>query len=209
MNKTCSVGLLSFSLCAGAAHANLIANGDFQTGALGPSTSAYAFSTTMSAAETYNVVSYNTIHSAWVDMYDHTFGDTSGRYMIINGSDSGVGPTWSQSVVLQPNTEYTLTHWMASLYSGAYATVEWRIIGSGTIVSPKVTAPTTLGQWADYAYTFNSGSETNVTIQLWETAGAYSGNDYALDDIELAPVPTPGAIVLLGLGGLVAVRRRR
>jgi MYXO-CTERM domain-containing protein len=42
--------------------------------------------------------------------------------------------------------------------------------------------------------------QTMLPLSEWRSEGSYSGS---------AVVPTPGAIALLGLGGLVAIRRRR
>jgi hypothetical protein len=72
----------------------------------------------------------------------------------------------------------------------------------------------------DYA---NLGSAANPgtteeTMQYWNAStGSWSASNTALgtyrndlsDNIQVVPIPAPGAVALLGLGGLVAGRRRR
>lgn len=202
---------------AASAVANPIVNGNFETGTIGPSTTAYAIDGSMFPPETYNIVSFDTIHPSWVDFFDHTLGNADGHYMIINGSDSGVGPSWAQTVAVTPGTDYDLSAWFASLFPASVANLEWRIIGDqSNITSPQFMAPLSvgdggpgLGVWVQHVFSFNSGANTSISIQLWDISGIYQGNDYALDDISLCVVPSPTAAGLLGLAGLSAARRRR
>lgn len=62
-----------------------------------------------------------------------------------------------------------------------------------------------------YAASGGSLSSLNASAGMWtiiaqDTAGGDTGT---IDRIVLHTVPTPGAMALLGLGGLVATRRRR
>lgn len=73
------------------------------------------------------------------------------------------------------------------------------------------------GQLETYAY----DSLGNVSLSQVGVNGAYASNPFFNDNIGVGPdfmisligspgaVPTPGAVALLGLGGLVATRRRR
>jgi hypothetical protein len=71
--------------------------------------------------------------------------------------------------------------------------------------------------YANLGSAANPGS-TEETMQWWDNdLGAFRASNPALgtyrddlsDNITVVPVPAPGAIALLGLGGLVAGRRRR
>lgn len=196
--------LLIAGLSAGAS-ANVI-NGDFETGVLGPSTSAYS-SNNIYNPEQFLIVSFDTVHNSWVDFYDHTLGTSDGHYMIVNGSDSGVGPTWAQTVTVMPNTQYTLSGWFASLFAQSIANVEFRV--DGVLVNPAFSAPGTLGVWEQRSVTFTTGNVTSISIEIWDSNLAFNGNDYAIDDIAINLVPTPNAAVTLAVGSLAALRRRR
>lgn len=198
--------VLAASLCS-AALANPIVNGDFETGALGPSTTAYANNDIYAPAQ-YIITNFDTVHSAWVDFYDHTTGNADGHYMVVNGTDSGQGPTWAQTVTVTPNTQYELSGWFASLYSAAIAQIEFRV--DGVLVVPQFSAPNSLGVWEQRSVTFTTGlSTTSISVEIWDYNQSFTGNDYAIDDVALNVVPTPGSAATLAVGALAAMRRRR
>jgi hypothetical protein len=192
---------------AGVASANQVVNGDFQTGSLAPSTSTYAQSGTMIPPATWNIVSFDTLHPQWSDFYDHTYGDDRGWYMIVNGTDQGLGPAWAQTVTVTANTDYILSGWFATLIQLAPASLEFRV--NGVTISPAFSAPANAAVWEQRSVTFNSGNLTSLSVEIWDTNQVFSGNDYAIDDISLEAVPAPGSIALAGAAGLVMMRRRR
>jgi hypothetical protein len=177
-------------MCSSCPAINVFVNGDFQSGSLAPSTSAYTQSSTMGPAATWNIVAYDTIHPAWVDFYDHTIGNSNGRFMVVNGTTTGGGPSWAQAVTLSPNTYYQFTIWLASLYPpGPPASLEFRVKnGAATLASAYTLAPGPVGQWFYRNMTFYTGAATSLSFQIWDVTDASSGNDYALDDLSLAPI---------------------
>ncbi|MFT3686729.1 MAG: hypothetical protein QM783_17715 [Phycisphaerales bacterium] len=191
---------------ASAALANPIVNGDFETGTLGPSTTAYASTNIYDPAQ-YIITNYDTVHTSWVDFYDHTYGTGDGHYMVVNGTDDGLGPTWAQTVSVTANTQYELSAWFASLYPAAIATIEFRV--NGQLVVPQFSAPNALGVWEQRSVVFNTGNSTSISVEIWDYNQSYTGNDYAIDDIALNVVPTPGSAATLAVGALAAMRRRR
>jgi hypothetical protein len=208
MKQTLSA--LAILTLAGAANAQ-IANGDFQAGNTGFS-SGFTYSTSGGSPglydeATYGIVTYDTLHPSWSDFYDHTYGDERGLYMVVNGAtnNTSLGPAWGQTVAVTPGADYTLSMWLASVYGGAPSAVEFRV--NGVVVLPTVQLSSTVGLWEQHSVSFNSGASTSVLIEIWDTSGVQSGNDYAVDDITLTP--TPGASALLGVGVLAASRRRR
>ena len=162
-------------------------------------------------AGTFTIVTYDTIHGSWADYYDHTTGDSSGRYMIVNGSDANIGAAWMQTVAVEPNTDYDLSGWFSSLHASSVAHLEWRLVGdSSTILSPSFVAPASTGVWSERTFTFNSGSNMSISLQLWDTSGVSSGNDYGVDDISMdRTVPAPGPLAMLVGGACLGARQRR
>jgi len=206
MKNLIRVLLASASFCA-VASANQVVNGDFQTGTLGPSTSSYSFDNSMYPPATWNIVSYDTLHGSWQDFYDHTFGDERGRFMIVNGTDQGLGPAWAQTVAVTANTDYNLSGWFATLIADAPASVEFRV--NGVTLSPVFSAPVADSVWEQHSVLFNSGNLTSLSVEIWDTSQVFHGNDYAIDDISLEAVPAPGSIAFAGIAGLTLTRRRR
>jgi len=69
------------------------------------------------------------------------------------------------------------------------------------------------GQWNAYEFDFNAadlGIGSSVRLMLEDFVGSKGRSDDAyFDNFRITTVPTPGAAVLLGMGGLLAIRRRR
>lgn len=212
MVRTFTASAAALLACALGANAGII-NGDFEAGAIAPSYSAYSLDGTMFPPATYNVVSFDTIHPSWADFYDHTRGNSDGHFMIVNGTDSGAGPAWGQIVSVDPNTDYSLSAWFASLYPASVATLSMRVFaperGNAPLAAVDFVAPSDLQVWAEQTLSFNSGGLSSVVVEIWDTNQVFSGNDYAIDDVSLTAVPTPGAAMVAGVAGLVGLRRRR
>ncbi len=217
--RKATLGLLAAAGTAaivGSAQANSIVNGDFEAGNTG-FTSAYLYVPPASIYDParYSIVQFDTIHSSWVDFADHTTGDGNvGHYMIVNGTDAGLGPTWAQDQSLSVG-RYELSGWFASLFPDAPASLQFRVVdGNGSTISPTFTAPLPPGVWAQRSFTFDVTAAGTYSVQIWDTNDAFSGNDYAIDDINLTVVPLPAAAWAgltggLGVFGLTRVRRRR
>lgn len=69
------------------------------------------------------------------------------------------------------------------------------------------------GQWNSYQYDFTAadlGIGNSVRLMVEDFVGSRGRSDDAFfDNFQISTVPTPGAIALLGMGGLIATRRRR
>lgn len=182
---------------------------DFNGGTIS-GTSSYFVSPTMTETGSYNVVSYETLHPSWADFYDHSTGDETGGFMVVNGASGvGGGMAWSGSVSVTAGADYTVAAWFASVYGFATSSLKFVVIADTTLTGPGFGAPTVTATWAQSSYTFNAGSATSITIQIWDISGLADGNDYAIDDITLELVPAPGPLALAALGALFPHARRR
>lgn len=190
--------------CAAAANAG-ITNGTFEAGDTG-FLSSYGTSDIWAEGQ-YRVVQTDTLHGLWVDFNDHTFGNGEGLFMVVNGTTiADTGPAWSQTVAVDPFTDYSLSAFFASVYPEAPADLEFRINGA---LLAAFSAPGQVALWEERSATFNTGESTSIEIAIWDTNNIHTGNDYAIDDITLTAVPAPGAAALMAITGLVSLRRRR
>jgi len=169
--------------------ANMITNGDFEAGLLGIVTDyTYIAPTgTVHPQQRYTVyTSPKSVHSSWADYGDHTTG--TGNMMIVNAATVADQTVWEQTVTVTSNTDYIFTYWLSSSYHTNLAQLECSFNGStvGT-----ATAPGTTGVWQEVSYNWNSGASTSATIRLVDLTLAYSGDDFAIDDISLV-IPEPG-----------------
>jgi len=78
------------------------------------------------------------------------------------------------------------------------------------------TIPTILnpGTWQFLGTTWNSGTNTSVSLRIINQNTAVGGNDFALDDIHFSTessvsVPEPASLLLSGLGLAALVMSRR
>lgn len=207
----------AFSTAALTANAaSLLVNGDFEMGNTG-------FTSDLTYNETQGflvgVYDVDTNPKDWFNLFtdyrDHTSG--SGKMMMVNGTNTNGTTTWSQSVNVVANTDYVFSGWLSSMTPGqtplaiAINSVE---LGIGV-------ANNTPGIWGQFSFGWNSGSATSATLAILQAPGG-SNRDYALDDLSFtgpdvvvvpdpSVVPLPAALPLLlaGLGGFAALRRRK
>ncbi len=204
------------------ASANLIINGDFESGNTG-FTSDYEYTSASgglatggegSGAGRYAVgTNPQYYHSSFSSAGDHTSG--SGQMMIVNGSlqQNPIKNVWTGSLVgpLTVGATYQLTAWVMNVYSENPASLSFSV--GGTQVGSNFSA-TGVGVWQQFTASFvATANQTPTAVDL---KLQFSGDDFALDDISLAPVPEPttffaGALLLLpfAASALRYVRRPR
>lgn len=114
---------------------------------------------------------------------DHTGG--SGNMMMVNGSPQANVKVWCQSLAVTPNTNYEFSVWVQSVFPDNPAQLQFSINGVqiGAIFNAGATC-----NWLRYSSSWSSGSGTTATICIENKNNIAQGNDFALDDITLAPV---------------------
>lgn len=204
-----SVTTLIFGSAGAAQAANIIVNGDFESGNIGFS-SDYQYllpdSTDLDAG--FYAISTNPtpFNSLFASFGDHTTG--TGNMMIVDGSSLPNQTVWQQTIDVDPNTEYNIAAWIASAYSPSPAQLQFSI--NSTSIGDIFTAPETAGDWQEFNATWNSGSNRQATVSIVDLNTEYGGNDFTLDDISMeaasTPVPEPmtilGSATALGFGTL-------
>jgi len=199
------------ALFASHASASLIINGDFESGNTG-FTSGYEYTSASGGLATggegggagrYAIGSNpHDYHSSFSSAADHTPGSGT-LMMIVNGSvqQSPVKNVWTGSLVapLTVGATYELSAWVMNVYSANPALLGFSV--GGVQVGSNFSA-TGVGIWQQFTATFvATANQTPTAVDL---KLAYSGDDFALDDISLALVPEPatfiaGALLLLPL----------
>ncbi len=201
------VVVYAFFTLVGNVHADLVVNGDFESGNTGFSTE-YAHGTDMYLDQSY-VITTNP-HSAHVGASsygDHTSG--SGNMMAVNGDNVSIFDpqpiVWEQTVSVAQNTSYHFSYWLSNWSVSPLAQIETSING---LAIGTAFAPATNSVWGEVSHVWYSGLSTTANIQMKDIASAYGGNDFALDDISMH-TPVPGAFLLGVLGLGVAGRKLR
>lgn len=145
---------------------------------------------------------------------DHTTG--SGLMLAVNGATIPNQVVWEQTIAVTPNTNYQFTAWTASMHPASPAELD--VLANDTVLG-STTLTSTVGVWNPFSASWNSGSATSVTLQIFDRNTIFHGNDFALDDIQLTAsldptetAPEPSALVLFSLGAvgsLASYYRRR
>lgn len=171
---------------------NLVHNGDFQSGNTG-FTSQYTYGGTgMNALwpeGTYSVISTaSLVHNNFPQRWDHTWGNSQGLYMAVNGARTANTVVWSQTInSVTPHTDYVFYAWAVSLIAESPATLQFNINGN-LIGPPFPLSANTNAPWQQFYTIWNSGTNTSAVITIVNQTVAQSGNDFGLDDIFFAPI---------------------
>ncbi len=133
-------------------------------------------------------------------MEDHTVGDTNGRMLFVN-ADIAVGEFYRRTISLDPNTDYSFSAWISTVYdtdsficqgNSVPSNVRFRIeTPAGGIIQETVTGNIPNGadpDWQEYFISFNTGANTDIQLVLINNAPGGCGNDLVIDDISLSQV---------------------
>jgi predicted outer membrane repeat protein len=195
MNKAKPIVLaVALALLASApqAFAQGFTNGNFESGNTGFS-SEYTYSPSdLFSPGTYTVdTNPRNNHPLFYSIGDHTTG--TGRMMIINGAQTSGVVVWesSPSAALVVGQQYDFSVWVASVYPESPARLTFSVGSTllGTL------SPSADGTWNRLVATFTA-QEAFPIFRLVNSNGAYSGNDFALDDFAISPGTTPPTLIV-------------
>ena len=164
----------------------LLTNGDFEAGDIGFNTDLHAGVVggygELSEEGTYAVGPMpSNVHYMFLAQGDHTSGH--GNMLVMNG-DTLVGNVWCGKGRPVAATEYVFSFWYLSM--GLYNAPEFGVSVNG-IQQDLTFRPTKAGQWCVAHLFWNSGTEENVQFCIYNNNVQQGGNDFALDDVSLAP----------------------
>jgi len=159
------------------------------------------------------------LNTGWhVGMEDNTPGDVDGRMLFVN-ADFNPGEFYRRTITLLPDTDYTFSAWITTVYdidtgicggTGIPSNVIFRIEDpGGTMVAETITGDIQNEadpNWQQFFINFNTGVNSDIQLVLVNNAPGGCGNDLAIDDIALsfnnvAPVlVTPADLVACDTG---------
>ena len=174
--------------------ANLVTNGDFESGNTG-FTSGYTYGD-VSGPGTYwigtNASQAPGANADWYNGGDHTTG--TGNMLVANGANSATTPVWEEVVPVTPNTTYTFSYWGAEVDHDSNSLPDLQLkINGRSVGSNKFPAnsPDNGGSWKNFTVTWNSGSSSRADLALFDLNTDTPWNDFALDDISFGAHPAP------------------
>jgi hypothetical protein len=171
-----------------------VVNGNFNGGNMGFATG-YTFVFPDSTGGDYTVdTNPHNFNTAGASFGDHTTG--TGLMLIADGSLASNTQVWSELVTVVPNTQYVLSFFSApwgelsgSLTDPSPATLV--ASANGVQIGATLNLPSSDGTWTQFTGTFNSGLSTTMPLAIVDSNTTFLGNDFAIDDISVTPVPEP------------------
>lgn len=141
-----------------------------------------------------------------------TFNAQDGKqWLDLSGPGSNQpGNGVTQDVATTIGQAYRVSFWVGSATNGFNifaSTVDLSIDGGPRVSFTNPTAPRTFMDWQQFSAVFVATSDL-TNISFFHGSGL-NNNLSGLDNVTVELIPTPGAAAILGLGGLMASRRRR
>ena len=197
LSAIASIGLLPVSSLVSA---DLIMNGNFSSGNVGFA-SDYILAGVNSEEGQYTVgTNPRDFNNGAADFGDHSSG--TGPMLIVNGSPAPSQAAWSQTITVTPFTDYLFSAWAVSWGGGGTdpSPSTLQLFIDGVAVGSVFGVPSTNGEWEQMLVPWASGAGDSLLLTIVDTNTTRNGNDFALDDINVANVPAPNIALLLLAG---------
>jgi uncharacterized repeat protein (TIGR01451 family) len=135
----------------------------------------------------------------WWRIADHTTGNETGRFMLVNGFQID-SVFFRTDVPVTPNIHYLFSAWIINVYKypgfnpPAFGV---RVTGNNTGILYEanlgVEIPTQqlVPQWKQIGTDIFTGNNTSILIEFVSLGEAGYGNDYAIDDVSLSEIIIP------------------
>jgi gliding motility-associated-like protein len=162
---------------------NLITNGDFESGYTGFTSGYVQTNSGLLSSNRYSIRnSTNLVNTQWAAI-DHTIGSSTGSFAVFDGPSANVA--YRTAVTLQQNTDYVFCAWVDNLVTTSVPSAPVLRISVGSLViEPGRLLPKTPDGWQLMTYTFNSGTNSSVNLDIRDIGGGQY-NDWAMDDLSL------------------------
>ncbi len=181
---------------------NMLVNGNFNLGDSNFVSDYYSVPNNNSGAEFNIGTSPTAWNSSLSPCVDHT--TRNGNMMMVSGI-GGYVKVWSETIQVQPNTNYIFSTWIESLSNQNPGILNFSINGA-SIGSP-IIAPGTTCNWVQYSTAWNSGDSTNAVVSL-VSQNQINGAVFALDDIYFGPFNLAYDSVTIRIGTFPLLKAR-
>ncbi|MAX79446.1 MAG: hypothetical protein CL843_04625 [Crocinitomicaceae bacterium] len=172
---------------------NLITNGDFQAGNTGFSTdfdySCTCIDFSVCVADEGRGKCNNP--STWFDdTWDHTFGDSTGLYLVVDGrASTDPDRIYFTNVSVTAGQTYTFSFWHLPRITSTSSYPTLQMVINGANVGSAVSA--TGDNWLQFCTDWTATSSGTIEISINQTNSGYSGNDFGIDDIYFGTCSEP------------------
>jgi gliding motility-associated-like protein len=116
------------------------------------------------------------------DCKDHTSGN--GNMLLVRSNNIADATIWSQTIPIQPNTNYEFSTWILSYLLPNNATLQLTI--NGNPVGDTIKTPSTNCFWKKYHCIWNSGNTSTAVVSILNKNSSNANDYFALDDISFS-----------------------
>jgi gliding motility-associated-like protein len=120
-------------------------------------------------------------HPCFADCGDYPTG--KGKMLIVNGSSVPNTIVWSQTISVQPNTDYYFSAWVQNISCGTGFPAKLQFSINGKLLGSAFTTIDRLCVWDNFFEPWFSKDVSSATISIINQSTSLSGNDFAIDDI--------------------------
>lgn len=175
---------------------NLIPNGDFNAGNHDFESDyikQYGLGGDEDTGKYYVNLNAHLNSTSMFDFNDHSTGNGTTKYMVVNGSTNSSQRVWYNTINVQPHSYYDLTLWMTNLSAGGgtfgYMRSKLKIKINNEVVVPEFDPPVVYsnrGYWNQMpTVQWYSRNATTALIEIYDICTADNGNDFGLDDMSM------------------------
>lgn len=207
---TCAAAIIG-ATSASAATVELVVNGDFSAGSTG-FTSDFADA----GGSGPGLAQFSIRNSNYFGLLPQ-----DGNFMAVNGGNLGALPTvWSQDIAVTAGTEYTFSFQLGGTTTVPTPAGKLSIQFDGAEFLNATASTGSPAAFQLFESSFVASATGIFALSFVEQSTGFGGNDYGIDDISLTfddsvvsppavPLPAAGWMLLAGVGGLAAIRRRK
>jgi hypothetical protein len=167
------------------ADANLIQNGNFETGSLSPWTT-----------------TGNVTIAGVPDSGEGSTAVDGNYYAVFNAANTTPNGVLSQTFAAIAGTQYSLTYYYGS-NGGQIQSITAAIkpFGMSAVASQFSTLPAVSGALSQFTLTFFATSTSNLTLSFTDFSGNLTnGTDGFIDNVSLTAVPEPSSLAVMAIG---------
>jgi uncharacterized repeat protein (TIGR01451 family) len=141
----------------------------------------------------------NNVIGSWWRVADHTTGDETGRFQIVNG-DNPSSSFFCTTVNVKPNTYYFFSAWFLNMFKvTGYAPPRFGVKVTDTggqliwyaDIGSQIPERTDMPEWKQKGAVIHTEQHETLTIEFLSEAPKAWGNDYCVDDVSLHEITIP------------------
>lgn len=129
------------------------------------------------------------------------------QFLTVDGSTTPGSAVVRVKLEVEPETDYCLTGWLATLWpSDVSIPLEFRLTSPGRLQVFSQSTPASVSEWEEFAFSWSSGNSQTVTLEIISLSTRSVGNDFGLDDLWFCRAKSAACSARIGSENIRSVR---